>query len=63
MPQESGTKIDKLKEIYQVIEEQIDEARRKGDSILILGDLNCKVGKEIEGNTHEVTKGVGCCSN
>ena len=57
MPQESRTKIDKLKEIYQVIEEQIEETRRKGDSILILGDLNCKVGKEIEGNTHEVTKG------
>ena len=52
MPQESRTKIDKLKEIYQVIEEPIDEGRWKGDSILILGDLNCKVGKEIEGNTH-----------
>ena len=55
MPQESRTKIDKLKEIHQVIEEQIDEARSKGESILILGDLNCKVGKEIEGNTREVT--------
>ena len=57
MPQESRTKIDKLKEIYQVIEEQIADTRSRGESILILGDLNCKVGKEIAGNTHEVTCG------
>ena len=57
MPQESRTKINKLKEIYEAIEEQVADARSKGESILIMGDLNCKVGKVIEGNSQEVTSG------
>ena len=57
MPQESRTKLDKLKEIYKTIEEQVAESRNNGESILILGDLNCKIGKHIQGNTDEITKG------
>ena len=57
MPQESRTKINELKEIYEAIEERVADTRSKGESILILGDLNCKVGKVIEGNTQEVTSG------
>ena len=57
MPQESRTKLAALKEIYKVIEEEIIDAQMKGDSVLILGDFNCKVGNTIKGNKNEVTKG------
>ncbi len=57
MPQESRTKLDILKEIYQEIEMEIKEAAENGFSLLLLGDLNCKIGSVIKGNTEEITKG------
>ena len=60
MPQESRTKVDTLKEIYSVIEAEIFEAAEGNYHLLLLGDLNCKIGKstiEIKGNTDQVTKG------
>ena len=57
MPQESRTNLESLREIYRLIEEEVADAQQKGESILILGDLNCKVGKTIEGNKDEITKG------
>ena len=57
MPQESRTTLLKLQEIYEKMEEEIIEAQQKGNKILILGDLNCKVGAAIEGNNEEVSKG------
>ena len=57
MPQESRTKLDILKEIYTDIEIEVQEAVESGHSLLILGDLNCKIGEIIKGNTKEITKG------
>ena len=57
MPQECRTTLLKLKEIYRKIEKEISDAREKGEKIIIMGDLNCKVGTIIEGNTEEITKG------
>ena len=57
MPQENEIKIADLKKIYKQIEEEIMTAQEKKESVLIMGDFNCKVGKEIEGNTEEITKG------
>ena len=57
MPQECRTTVPKLKEIYRIIENEILDAQQKGDSIMILGDLNCKVGNTISGNNTEITKG------
>ena len=57
MPQESRTRKAKLKEIYEVIEEEVLSAQQKGECVLILGDLNCKVGGMIKGNNNEITKG------
>merc|ERR1712072_921575 len=57
MPQESRTSLEKLKDIYAKIEQEIEEAQEKGDSILILGDMNCKVGNATKGNKEEITKG------
>ena len=57
MPQESRTKLDILKEIYQAIEREIEEAAENGFSLLVVGDLNCKVGEVIKGNTEDLSKG------
>ena len=57
MPQESRTTVEILKEIYAEIEQEIIEAVKNGDSLIILGDLNCKVGCVIPGNKDEVTTG------
>ena len=46
-----------LKEIYRILGEQVQESAKKDESIMILGDFNCKIGKEIEGNEKRVTKG------
>ena len=57
MPQESRTTLSQLKEVYQEIEKEIAEAQQRGESLILLGDLNCKVGDVIKGNVNEVTKG------
>ena len=57
MPQESRTSLTNLKEIYKVMEDEIADARLKGNSIMIMGDLNCKVGETIKGNNQKITKG------
>ena len=56
MPQESRTNLSTLKEIYKEIEVEIDKANKNGESTLILGDFNCKVGNYIKNNKEEVTK-------
>ena len=55
-PQESRAKLDVYKEMYEKIKEQVSYGEEKGDKIMIVGDFNCKVGKEIPGNRDEVTK-------
>ena len=53
-PQE---KDQKLKEIYNIIKEQVERSRNEEESIIIIGDFNCRIGNEIEGNDERVTKG------
>ena len=57
MPQESRTKLVVLQEIYKEIEKEVVDAKEKGDSIIITGDLNCKIGNVIKGNREEISKG------
>ena len=57
MPQESRTKVDQLQEIYNIIDAETKTAREKGQSIMIIGDMNCKIGKVIPGNKEDITKG------
>ena len=56
-PQESRTPKEKLESMYEKIDEQILLAKAKEQKLLILGDFNCKIGKEIIGNRVDVTKG------
>ena len=56
-PQESRTIKKELKKMYVRIEEQLEEARKKGQSVFVMEDLNCKIGEWIEGNGVKVTKG------
>ena len=55
-PQESRTKKKQYKELYERVEKQIDEARERGQKLMILGDFNCKIGDAIPGNKPEVSK-------
>ena len=56
-PQENKTSIVKLKEMYKGISKQINEAKDKNQNVLLVGDFNCKIGKDIKDNTDEVSKG------
>ena len=56
-PQESRTRKEKLKLMYDGIETQIIRAREKQQRVLLLGDFNCKIGDSIKGNRKDVTKG------
>ena len=55
-PQESRTKLEVFKEMYKSIEEQVQYSEEKGQKLAIVGDFNCKIGKEINDNREEVTK-------
>ena len=54
LPQE---KDQDLKEIYKVIKEQVQESSERKESVLMVGDFNCRVGNVIPGNHHKVSKG------
>jgi exonuclease III len=56
-PQESRTSKDDLKKMYEKISEQILKAKEKQQTVLVIGDFNCKIGDAIKGNKQEVTKG------
>ena len=57
MPQESETNKKEMKEIYKDIKKEIHEAKVNSQKLLIVGDMNCKVGDSIKGNSTEITKG------
>ena len=57
MPQEKDTRLETIKKIYKKIEEEIEMATVNGETMILMGDLNCKVGKMITNNTDEVSKG------
>ena len=46
-----------LKEIYKIIKEQVQESGKNDESVMIIGDFNSKIGKDIEGNYKKVTRG------
>ena len=56
-PQESRTKKNKLKKVYQSMEREVKKAKEKKQSVLLMGDFNCKVGDAINGNKGEVSNG------
>ena len=56
-PQENKTKLDELQVMYKGLKEQIKQARKEKQNILLVGDFNCKIGPRIKGNTDEITKG------
>ena len=46
-----------LKQCYEIMGEEIDKAEQKDQRVIMMGDFNYKIGKEIEGNKQETTKG------
>ncbi|MCH2406113.1 MAG: hypothetical protein MK200_07975, partial [Nitrosopumilus sp.] len=47
-PQEKPLTNEDVSNIYRMIKEQIREGRKKGQSIMVFGDFNCKVGEVIK---------------
>ena len=54
---DENIKIRDLKKVYKDIGEEIDQGKKNGYKILMVGDYNSKIGETISGNTEEVTKG------
>lgn len=48
---------EKLEKVYRGIREQLTAAENMSQKVILMGDFNCKVGKEIKGNKKEVSKG------
>ena len=55
-PQECRTKLETYKEMYKKISDQVLYGEEKGQKIMMVGDFNCKIGDEINGNRKDVTK-------
>ena len=56
-PQEIKVKKEELKLWYNSIQENVNEAKNRSMSVIVVGDMNAKVGGMISENTEEVTKG------
>ena len=56
-PQENKTTKDELEEVYGKIESEIKNARKMEQHIIVMGDMNCKIGDLIDGNKEEISKG------
>ena len=56
-PQEKDLTTIEAENIYSMISEEIKEGRRCGQSTIVVGDFNCKVGSKIKGNKEEKTEG------
>ena len=46
-PQESRTKIEVYEEMYEHVKFHKMEADKKGEKVVIVGDFNCKIGKQV----------------
>ena len=57
-PQENKTTKDELEEVYWRIESEIKNGRKMEQHIIVMGDMNCKIGDLIDGNKEEISKGV-----
>ena len=56
-PQESRMSKDGLQKVYDAIDQQIQCAKAKHQQILLMGDMNCKVGDMVKGNKPDITVG------
>ena len=56
-PQENKTTKDELEEVYGRIESEIKNVRKMKQHIIVMGDMNCKIGDLIDGNKEEISKG------
>ena len=56
-PQENKTTKDELEEVYGRIESEIKNARKMEQHIIVMGDMNGKIGDLIDGNKEKISKG------
>ena len=46
-----------IKEIYKVIKQQVRESAENSESLIVVGDFNCKVGDVVKGNKKKKSTG------
>ena len=56
-PQESRTPNTELKKLYKNLETNVRESNTANEKLLLIGDFNCKVREQIQGNSSTITKG------
>ena len=56
-PQGSRVNKEMLQKVYDDMDQQIQCAKAKHQHILLIGDMNCRVGDAVRGNKPEVTVG------
>ena len=54
-PQERRSERTKIKQMYDNIENEIIKANENNEKVLIIGDMNCKIGTKIAGNKSKVS--------
>ena len=47
MPQEKDVKVSTIQGIYKKIECEIEKANINGETVILMGDMNCKIGKSL----------------
>ena len=55
-PQENKTTKDEQEEVYGRIESEIKNARKMEQHIIVMGDMNYKIGDLIDGNKEEISQ-------
>ena len=56
-PQENVTRISEPKKLYESISDQVEIGKKNNQQIIILGDLNAKIGNDIKKNKETITRG------
>ena len=57
MPQENESTIKELNQIYQHIENEVSTAVTNKESVILMGDFNCRIGINESTNNGEISKG------
>ena len=56
-PQEKETTVPELKIMHKNITKHLKLARENNQSVLMMGDFNCKIGQTIKSNSENISKG------
>lgn len=56
-PKGDKARLQEIRTRYKNIEKEIKKGQEEEQKVIVIGDLNCKIGKKIHGGSEETTKG------